>query len=224
MPTRSTSDRSSRFPQLRPGPRSSYIQLGTADSERALPPFFVSHQSSKLIPQQHELKDTPQTSPLPRISPTTGDSESGEDNESNPKFGTFPPQGYHQPADAMSLSPPSGEVGGDDEFFTHFGPDPDERLVEDQDNTRFFGKSSLFAFANRAFDEKEHMHDPLRSMQTHRTEFWDLPDVFHVHICVLFSTNTSFSGSLPYSSPRQYGSNSQKGVSCSTSWTATSTT
>jgi len=67
MRTRSTSDRSSRFPQLRPSPRSSYIQLGTADSERALPPYLLptnppnsSHDSmnSRTLPKLHRYPES----------------------------------------------------------------------------------------------------------------------------------------------------------------------
>ena len=191
------------------------LEARISNLERLIQQVRLPTQRPPSIPladplKQHEPKGAPQTS-LARISLHVSDSESGDDGESHPKFGTFPPQGHHQSPNTASLSPSLGGVDSDDELFTNFEPESDKKsVVKDEDNARFFGKSSLFAFAHQAFEEKEHIHDPLRSVQTQRTEFWTLPDVFRTSIRILFPAYMGFSGSLPCSSPRPYGSSSRK--------------
>lgn len=131
--------------------------------------------------EQYKIKDGPQNSPT-QITLSPDDSEP-EDDKLRPRFGAFHPLGYSPLPDSDRSSSPPEAVRSDGELVTYLEPDPDElSVVGDEGKVRFFGKSSLLAFAHKALDEKEYAYTPLHSTQPQRMEYWDLPDVFPVFI------------------------------------------
>lgn len=94
-------------------------------------------------------------------------------------LGPLPTSAYSKPEDMDPLSLLAEETtDSDDEFFseTNLGPIPQEPNGEP--TSCFYGKSSLFAFTNKAFDERgEAPPTSTNHAHAYRKEFWTFPDV-----------------------------------------------
>jgi hypothetical protein len=109
---------------------------------------------------------------------TGSDGTSEDEAKAQPKLSPLPARAYSKLPDTYPLSPLEEEATySDDEFLTvvETGPlkVPEERVHE---NSRFYGKSSVFVFTSQAFNEKR-KKTGARDIPDRRKEFWTTPDV-----------------------------------------------
>jgi len=156
---------------------------------------------------------------------TTGsDGHSEDEAEAQPKLSPLPASAYSKPPDVDPLSPPEEEATySDDEFLTVAETDPSKVPVEKvHENTRFYGKSSVFVLTSQVFNERR-KGAGVRDMPDRRKEFWITPDVSPVTVSEhSFHRQTIFSGCLPYSSPLPCSLSTLIWTLCDTSRTVTS--
>ncbi|KAF9646992.1 hypothetical protein BDM02DRAFT_2831037 [Thelephora ganbajun] len=128
--------------------------------------------------QQHS---SPDTLGAPPSSITHGhaawsDNTSEDEAEALPKLSPLPARAYSKPPDIDPLSPPEEVTYSDDEFLAvaERGPSnvPAEKVHE---NTRFYGKSSVFVLTSQAVNESR-KEIGVGDMPYRRKEFWITPD------------------------------------------------
>ena len=129
-------------------------------------------------PQQYSSQDCTDgsssltSSHIPTNPPVSGDQHS---------LGLLPASAYSKPEDMDPLSLPTEETSDSDgECFslseTDLGTSRPMQGPIGEHTCRFYGKSSLLAFTNRAFNETGESPCPSRP-HTYREEFWVTPDV-----------------------------------------------
>ena len=103
-------------------------------------------------------------------------------------MGPLPARAYRKPPDIDPLSPPEEEATySDDEFVTVAEADPTNVPVEKvHENTRFYGKSSVFVFTSQVVNERRQKTGG-SEMPDRRREFWITPDVSLVAISNILS-------------------------------------
>lgn len=121
---------------------------------------------------------------------TTGSGGASEDEaKARPKLSPLPARAYSTPPNVDPLSPPEEEATySDDEFLTAAEAGPSKVPAENfQENTRFYGKSSVFVLKSQLFNERP-KEPGVRGMPDRRKEFWTTPDVGPIIVCEYFIT------------------------------------
>lgn len=94
-------------------------------------------------------------------------------------LGPLPASAYSKPEDMDPLSLPAGDTSdNDDEFFSEKNLGTITQEPDGEPTSCFYGKSSLLAFTNKAFDERGGV-SPTNMNRSHayRKEFWITPYV-----------------------------------------------
>ena len=154
---------------------------------------------------------------------TGSESTSEDEAKAQPKLSPLPARAYSKPPAIDPLSPTWEETTySDDEFLTVAETGPSKVPVENvHENSRFYGKSSLFVLTNQAFNEKS-KETGVRDTPYRRKMFWTTPDVSPVIVCECSTTELPSSGCHLYSSPLPFTLSTLIWTLCDTLWTVIS--